>query len=335
MVIDFAAARAAASLEEVARRYTTLNRSLQGPCPLCADGGHDRFYILKGGERCGCRRCGFSGDVIDLVAAVERISKSEAVRVLTGRAPETAGRPGKAPRRPVEAHPAPEPTWEPLKMEAAIQRAAEGLQRPGAKHARQYLADRGLEQRTIDAFRLGFAPTLPGKAGRWRHGPGAIVIPWIGDDQRLAAVKYRVLEHDRLRYIGEPGGRQAVFGSHAFSGEGGRSDYLAVLEGEFNAMSAWQALAAWNVDVVSIGSEANRSGIDEARRLAAGRRGVLVWMDEPERATMAAQVIARAAPVQAMRSPDGLDANDILARGGIEGLRTLILKVWEVDPFSE
>jgi hypothetical protein len=82
-MIDFQAIRESIDLTEIAGRYTTLNRYLQGPCPLC--GGRDRFYIHNGGQRWGCRRCNEKGgDVIDLVALCHKMSKGEAARWLTG-----------------------------------------------------------------------------------------------------------------------------------------------------------------------------------------------------------------------------------------------------------
>jgi hypothetical protein len=337
-VIDFAAAKAATSLEDVASRYTKLNRSLQGPCPLCADGGRDRFYILKGGDRCGCRRCEFSGDVIDLVAAVERISKAEAVRFLTGKPTGEQKRPILAPRMPVEA-PAPslgrETAWDAPSMRQKASRAADALAMPNAAPIRKYLQDRGLSEATWQAFGLGWTPSLPGKSERprWRHDPGAVVIPWIGAGDKIEAIKYRVVNHAKIRYMGEPGGRQHVFGAQVAAG--GASGHMLVVEGEFNAMSAWQVLNTWGVDVVSIGSESNRAGLEAVREMAAGRKGVLVWMDKPDLAVAAAKAIKSTAPVVPMQSPGGKDASDILVEHGERMLREVILRLWSIDPFGD
>ncbi len=57
-----------------------------GPCPVC--GGRDRFAINLKKQIWNCRGCQHGGDVIELVRHLDGLSFSEAVRLLTGAAPQ-------------------------------------------------------------------------------------------------------------------------------------------------------------------------------------------------------------------------------------------------------
>ena len=53
------------------------------PCPIpgCAS-DDDGFYVREDNGTFHCRRCGFNGDIIDLVAAVRGISKTESFDII-------------------------------------------------------------------------------------------------------------------------------------------------------------------------------------------------------------------------------------------------------------
>ena len=51
------------------------------PCPICKE-GNDRFYFRKGKDTFHCRQCCFSGDIIDLIAGVQHISKAESFDII-------------------------------------------------------------------------------------------------------------------------------------------------------------------------------------------------------------------------------------------------------------
>ncbi len=74
---------------EIARRGIKLSAgSVErcGPCPVC--GGTDRFSVNLKKQLWNCRRCERGGDVIELVRHLDGLSFGEAVRVLTGAAPQ-------------------------------------------------------------------------------------------------------------------------------------------------------------------------------------------------------------------------------------------------------
>lgn len=62
---------------------------LAGPCPFCPDGGHDRFIVWppSADRTCTawCRRCSWSGDVIQLYRDLENVSYVRAIEDLADR----------------------------------------------------------------------------------------------------------------------------------------------------------------------------------------------------------------------------------------------------------
>jgi DNA primase len=103
-----------------------------------------------------CFGCGVSGDVFSFVQKIENITFPEAVRAVA----QKIGMPP-----PKQTFSGPEEARE-ARLRGALldmhERACnffqEQLRRPEAAAARQYLAGRGLEQKTIDEFRIGYAP---------------------------------------------------------------------------------------------------------------------------------------------------------------------------------
>jgi DNA primase len=103
-----------------------------------------------------CFGCGASGDVFSFVQKIENVTFPEAVRAV-------AQKLGIA--LPKQTYSGPEEAREArlrgalLEMhERACNFFQEQLRRPEGAAARQYLASRGLEQKTIEEFRIGFAP---------------------------------------------------------------------------------------------------------------------------------------------------------------------------------
>jgi len=103
-----------------------------------------------------CFGCGVSGDVFAFVQKIENITFPEAVRAVAQKLgiamPKVSyGSPGEAKEARMrtvllDVH------------ERACAFFQECLRRPEGAHARQYLAGRGLDEETIKAFRIGYAP---------------------------------------------------------------------------------------------------------------------------------------------------------------------------------
>ncbi len=300
----------------VAERYTRLDARGNGPCPFC--GGTDRFFVRKDGLRWGCRKCGRHGDAIDLAAEMEGVSKAEAARMLAG---GSAALPAAPRGRPKPADP-PSRT-DPVRDAGTMERLARAMEEaerlmPGSP-AERYCLARGLRPETVRAFRLG--------CSRGRDGSPRVSIPWVDEKGRVCAVKLRAASDGvpkNARYSSEKGSRPSLFGLHLAPK---RALVLLAFEGEFNCMAAWQALRAYaGVCVVSVGSEGGR-GIAMLPALASllGARFGGVWMDDPEKAAQAAEAMRRAGvECEPMRSPDGMDAADILRRHGAQTLARML-----------
>src|SRR5580698_573582 len=103
-----------------------------------------------------CFGCGLSGDVFSFVQKIENITFPEAVRVVAQKLGIPL--PKATYSNPIEAKEA--------KLRAQLidaqERAAaffqECLKRPEGARAREYLAGRGLDEKTIVDFRIGYAP---------------------------------------------------------------------------------------------------------------------------------------------------------------------------------
>lgn len=311
MKIDFQAVKAATDLAEWVRRYTQLKRG-NGPCPFC--GGTDRFFIATCGTWCACRKCEWRGDVIDLVAKAENVSKVEAARIVSGgRVALHAG----APRAAEPAAPKP-PGWDCPEWQAEARRmigaARDAL--AGSSMARTYLEGRGFDARTWERFGLGFAPAWFDPAAR--HKRPAIVIPWQDAAGVVTAVKVRYCDCAKgERFGAQRGSSPKLFGLQTISGLA----RLAVVEGEFNAMAVWQACGD-AYDVVSVGAQSmSHATVGALGALADRYERVLLWFDEGKNAAAAGAVVKGAA---LMRSPEGQDANDLLRDWGAEVLRGLV-----------
>ena len=96
---------------------------------------------------------------------------------------------------------------------------------------------------------------------------------------------------------------------------------LVFTEGEINAMSVWQACHETNVDVLSFGSEAQRSLPAWAIAIASHYGAVVVWVDDPAKAQEVAQQLPQAVALRSTQE-DGRkwDANALLVAGRLGGL---------------
>ena len=316
-MIDFDRVKSSVDLREVVLRYTTLDRGGHGPCPLC--GGSDRFYIHKGGDRCGCRGCDFQGDVIELVHKVEGVNRAEAAKMLGGKqlpgGNHERGR--SSPVIPVlKKEPAEPPAWRgdawQTRARQIVERAeARLIDSPGAA----YFEGRGVTYvELLKVQRIGYTPD--------HFGRPAVVLPWFDSDgQTITAIKYRFIDQGKQRFAQEKGSEPILYGPIQVTGSD--SSTLIVVEGEINALVLAQATAPKLYDVVSVGSEGNIKGLDALAELVKveGYSRLLFWFDKPERAAAAAKRFRGSAP---MRSPKEKDAADLVKEYGGGALLDLV-----------
>ena len=337
MALDFEGVKARVPILSVAEGLTTLNRSLQGPCPKC--GGEDRFYLGKSKKDPSwfiCSHCHpKAGDVIELVAWHEGISQAEACRKLGGDTGEpyrpTRTEPMKPDPKPAEPPAWEDPEWQ-AKAREQVGKASANLTQQS--EAGQYLASRGLKPETWEAFRLGsWLAKWPGIEGR----RPSILLPHVDQVGNVSALKYRAFDDlakgKGKRFTQAKGSQARLFGGHLLTG-GGESRTLILLEGEMNAAAAWQASRGPGWDVLSIGAEKPRGElVEELAELAKSGAYLrcLVWMDQIDRARAIGEAIRgaveRSCLVGSYQSQtdqaSGLkwDAAELLKRGGGEYLQ--------------
>jgi DNA primase len=148
-----------ADIVRVIGDYVKLKKSgaqnFSGLCPFHSE-KTPSFNVHPTRQFYHCFGCGASGDVFAFIQKVENVSFPEAVRIVA----QKSGVP--LPKitysSPEEARNAEMRTALLEIQERACDFFQEYLRRPEAAHAREYLAGRGLDAKTIALFRIGFAP---------------------------------------------------------------------------------------------------------------------------------------------------------------------------------
>ena len=224
------------------------------------DGNSERW-------RYRCWSCGVHGDALDFIANVKGISVAEAACVALH---------GSLPRAVLltpRADPKRTPVWQLESWQATVAAlvdvAAEVLVEPGHYYVMQYLRDRGLTDQTIKRFHLGFMPkpiTIDDIDGfpDGIYVPRGVVIPWAFPGHGYHEVYTSVPIHAgfnvrRLGWMGDisfpPRKRDGTFVEKYLSARGSTRIFpypyaevkypsapMVILEGEFDAMLAYQML---------------------------------------------------------------------------------------------
>lgn len=324
----------ATDLVQLVGRYTQLRRKAageyEGPCPKC--GGHDRLTVDARGWF--CRTCkpydeahGWYG-TIDFAMWMTGLDFKGAVGFLTGAQMSNAVTQRAQPAQPAVAERTePDEHWraDAERIVLAAQAALwAGDRVPGCNAGAEYLAGRGLEPHTWQAFGWGFGT----------HGDRlAIVMPWYRGG-RITAIRYRFLQPtengDRLISRGGSRFTGVLYGGQTLEpgAEGLRT--LILCEGEINAASIWQVAHDSRLDVLSLGSESTTL-TDAMIAHAAKYRHVVVWMDKREvalrlREKLPDRTVAVSSPVRP--GLDGQDrqwdANDLLRAGKLGAFLTAV-----------
>jgi DNA primase len=148
-----------ADIVRVIGEYLKLKKSgaqnFTGLCPFHQE-KTPSFSVHATKQFYHCFGCGVSGDVLSFVQKVENISLPEAIRLIAQKldiklpkmqySSEHEAKDARLRGQLIEMH------------ERACKFFEEQLRYPEAAHARQYLSGRGLDDGTIRAFRIGFAP---------------------------------------------------------------------------------------------------------------------------------------------------------------------------------
>ena len=228
--VNFAAIKQGVRLEAVLRLYQVKdliksgnNGRYRGRCPLHRGDGRDAFHVDLRRKIFHCFSCGAGGDVLDLVARLNRCTLREAALklqdwFLPGEA-ETSGDPTirqRVTKRESSVNP-------PLPFT---------LRGVDAKHA--YLSGRDIDEDTATRFGVGFY-----------RGPGLmsgrVVIPIHDEGGRLVAYAGRSVDGRWPRYRFPAGFSKSrvLFNFHRAAAT--RSDTALVVEGFFDCLRVSQA----------------------------------------------------------------------------------------------
>jgi DNA primase len=311
MWIDLQSLKEQVDLLALAGQNTALKRVASsgggewaGPCPFC--GGQDRFRVQPrrpGGGRWLCRQC-TDGKWQDALAFGQRLWPGlpfkEVCALLVGGSPPRS--PGKrrsnrsqAETGRLDTPPAPEnPAYQPPPDDwqgqalRAVEICERNLWSEVGSEGLAYLRGRGLQDRTIRHWRLGYSPgarfggaALTGgavssaKITKALWVPRGVLIPCLalgevwylkiallpGDSVRCEKCRNRTPARQPCsscgalnKYRGVKGNRPAaIFGADDLPGV----DLALFVEGEFDAMIAWQELNDV-ITVCTLGSATNR-----------------------------------------------------------------------------
>jgi hypothetical protein len=311
--------KARVNLVDLAGRYSKLAKCTAqewaGPCPLPNCSASENGFHVHADGWWKCYTCHPKpSDVIEFAQRLRGLDFRAACEWLGADVTQNAP---VAPRQPA---PKDKPArWKSAEWQAEARRelaeAQTRLSAPDGEPGRAYLAGRGLQPETWQAWGLGY-----GMARRWdeksrqRVDLGmSILIPW--QRAQITAIKYRVLDNPAWRYISKGGGECLAFGLQMASGHG---QTLWLCEGELNALSIWQALRGAhfvNWDVLSFGAEGGADApliVKQASRY----EQVVIWCDKPDVAADAMRAIEGAHGMRSpMRGELKLDASELLKAG--------------------
>lgn len=342
-----------ADLLSLANGLTSLRRvagteggEYAGPCPFC--GGSDRFRVQPNKQPFGlwmCRHCtdGVWKDAIDLARRLwpnlkfpelcERLAGGSALPMLS------------EPRKPapIPAAAPPPAGWQQA-ARAVLQETQEAIWEPKYKKVLDYLHARGLKDKTIQHFGLGYCATgKPNQYGRNIAGlyiPRGIVIPGILHDSTWY-LKIRLLPGvpcwcphcekgipgpgpcpncgKTVKYTGVKGNETAaIFNAESLELQPLGGGPALFVEGEFDCMLAWQEIGDV-LPVATLGASTNKPDLATWGRYFLGQSLTLLCYDNDQAGEKGAEGIMEMArcPVFAPL-PEGpwKDMTDFYFAGG-------------------
>lgn len=275
MYADLETLKAQYDLRQIARSELGDPKASTGrydlyKCPFHHESKGWSLQVWADGFKCYGAKCGVAGDVIKWHELRYTMTAGEAIRFLRG-----DQIPGIKPkRRPTTAQPQPRqrelaapPSQEWQSYAHAVLEFAESAlwESAAGEKALTYLNKRGIHDLAIQTANLGYIPARDdrertyGRAlfDQWKKPDGkpvrvpcGIVIPHLADGH-LWALRVRRATGDP-KYMGVSGGSKALYWSDAIL----PGLPVLIVEGEFDALVAWQC-AADLVSPVALGSASN------------------------------------------------------------------------------
>jgi DNA primase len=345
---------------EIVKRYVELKRagtgSWKGLCPFHTE-KTPSFHVHEARQFFHCFGCGEKGDVISFLVKVEQRSFMEVIRDLA----TTAGvELDERPLSPAERQARKEVESERERMYRTMDLAAQFYQDafagPSGEAARAYVAKRGITDKTIERFRVGYAPgrwdalqsflaskKIPASdverlglagvndRGRYDFFRDRVMLPVIDRQKRVIGFGGRLLDPDAKdrKYVNSPDSplfhkKEQLYGLHAAIDAIRRSGTAIVVEGNFDVMSLHEA--GIEEAVAPMGTALTEEQVALLGRIA---KTVVVVFDGDTAGQRAAQ---KAVPLfvegdvdgRVARMPSGVDPDDFVKSEGAPAFRRLV-----------
>ena len=296
--VNFAVIKERVGMEAVLQRYLAARDVVghhgryRGRCPIHQGEGGDAFHVDLRRKIFHCFSCGAGGDVLDLVARMERCSLREAALQLKAWFPA-------------------EGEWEGQPTRQRVTKGKMAVNRPlmfrlqGVDGAHAYLAARHIAECTAARFGVGFYGG-PGLMS------GRVVIPIHDDCGRLVAYAGRSVDGRQPRYLFPAGfvKSQVLFNFHHAAAAG--SDTVWVVEGFFDCLRVSQA--GMESVVALMGTELYEH---PAQLLAERFARVMLLLDGDEAGRKGSDRVAARlkdrCEVQVIRLPEGAQPDQLAA----------------------
>jgi DNA primase len=313
--VDFKAVKQSVTMEQILGRYGVKlkesGKELRGRCPIHQGDGTDSFHANTEKNAFHCFSCQAKGNVLDLVAAIEKCSVRDAALKLKDWFPVSAS--GSIPA------PGGKPMVDsPLATEELGERAEPnkplGFQLKGINFAHPYLAQRGIDPETAEYFGVGLFTGKGSMSGR-------IVIPIENEKGELVAYAGRSVDGSEPKYKLPAGFKKSqVLYNLARVLEEDSTGAVVLVEGFFDCM---KVVLAEHACVALMGC--SMSG-DQEEQLVAHFRQVVVMLDGDEAGRKAAgeiggrlvhKVWVRVVDLPDGKQPDQLSTAELQAVLGV------------------
>jgi len=354
------AVRERTNIVEIVKRHVELRRagtvSWKGLCPFHTE-KTPSFHLNEARQYFHCFGCGEKGGVFDFLMKIEQRSFKEVLADLA----QAAGvdLPQKA-LTPAERHALSEAESERERMLRVMEMAAtyfeEQYASPAGAAARAYVEGRGLSARTVERFRVGYAPpgwshlqgflssrkTPPqvverlglvrmGERGPYDFFRDRVMLPVIDRQKRVVGFSSRLLDPDAKegKYVNSPDSplfhkKEQLYGLHAALDAIRKGGTAIVVEGNFDVMSLYDA--GIEEAVAPMGTALTTEQVVMLARIA--RRAVVVFDGDAAGQRAARKAIplfvAADADGRVARMPPGVDPDDFVRAQGAAAFRKLV-----------
>ncbi len=345
---------------EVISQYTKLTKAgkmYRGLCPFHSE-KHGSFFVYPEQQTWHCfGACATGGDVFSFVMKKEGMDFAEALRLLARRAgvilPESPEIRAKGQEK--------DRIFEINRLTAAFYH--DELKKPGAaEKAREYAARRGLSDKTVEDFELGFSPnsweavkahlTSVGykedelvKAGVLVEGDdkkthdrfrGKLMFPVRDERGHVTGFGARVLDDSVPKYINSPqtdvfDKSACLYGIHLAAANIRKQDTAFMVEGYMDVLIAHQY--GFNNVVAAMGTAVTEKQMTIMKRYT---KNVVFALDadsagEEAMAKSAAMENVLGAEIKVMRMPAGKDPDEVIK----EGKETWLKLAAEAQPVTD